>query len=102
MIPIYCNNVIELWNFDYENRLLNFRVGETVGGHRPASLNLFYDDSFSSAFIWKTTYLDDEYHTLLWNFIKIMEFSWIIKKFMELKTRLERAEYEVDHLSGVK
>jgi len=31
-----------------------------------------------------------------------MEFSWIIKKFMELKTRLERAEYEVDHLSGVK
>ena len=39
-------NVIELWNFNYENRLLNFCVGETVGGHRPASLNLFHDCLF--------------------------------------------------------
>ena len=46
MMKIDTNNVIELQNFDCENRLLNFRVGETVGGHRPASLNLFYDDVF--------------------------------------------------------
>ena len=29
-----------------ENTLFNFCVGETVGGHRPASLNLFYDCVF--------------------------------------------------------
>ena len=40
------NNAIGLSNFDCENRFLNFRVGETVGGHRPASLNLFYDGVF--------------------------------------------------------
>ena len=35
------NDVIELWKFNYENRLLNFCVGETVDGYRLASLNLF-------------------------------------------------------------
>ena len=34
------------WESRRENSIFNFRVGKTVCGHRPASLNLFYDDVF--------------------------------------------------------
>ena len=34
------------WEPKREKRLLNFRVGETVGKRRPASLNSIYGDSF--------------------------------------------------------
>ena len=38
------NNVIELQNFDCENRLLNFCVGERVGAHHITTLILFQND----------------------------------------------------------
>ena len=34
------------WESRRENSIFNFRVGKTVCGHRPASLNLFYDGVF--------------------------------------------------------
>ena len=34
------------WVLNIVNSLFKFCVGVWVGGHRPASLNLFYDDSF--------------------------------------------------------
>ena len=34
------------WESRRENSIFNFRVGKTMCGHRPASLNLFYDGVF--------------------------------------------------------
>ena len=38
------NNLFELQNFEYENRILNFRVGERVGAHHITTLILFQND----------------------------------------------------------
>ena len=40
------NNLFELQNFDCENRLFNYRVGERVSGHHATTLNLFQDVLF--------------------------------------------------------
>ena len=38
-----------LYNFRIENRFLNFCVGETVGGHRPATFWQNFSNSLSSS-----------------------------------------------------